>query len=105
MNEPPNPEVAVSAAALELPADKRGAFLDQVWAGDVALRRQVEALLWVHDNAGDFFDKLALAAQPTSADEATHGSSDAGHPANIRGEKAGDRIGRYKLHQQIGEGG
>jgi hypothetical protein len=28
MNEPPNPEVVVFAAALELPADQRGAFLD-----------------------------------------------------------------------------
>jgi hypothetical protein len=41
MNEPPNPEVAVFAEALELPADQRGAFLDQACAGDVALRRQV----------------------------------------------------------------
>ena len=28
MNEPPSPEVAVFAAALELPADQRGAYLD-----------------------------------------------------------------------------
>jgi len=34
MNEPPNPEVAVLAAALELPADERGAYLDQTCAGD-----------------------------------------------------------------------
>lgn len=43
MNEPPNPEVAVFAAALELAADQRGAYLDQACVGDAALRRQDSA--------------------------------------------------------------
>ena len=90
MSEPPNPEVAVFAAALELPGDQRSAYLDQACAGNPDLRRQVEALLRVHDDAGNFFDKLA---QSTAAESA------------IPAEKAGDRIGRYKLLQQIGEGG
>ncbi len=42
MSEPPDPEVAVFAAALELPADQRGAYLDQACVGDVALRGKVE---------------------------------------------------------------
>jgi hypothetical protein len=66
MNEPPNPEVAIFATALELATDKRGTYLDQACAGDVALRRQVEALLRVHDDAGNFFGELASLAQPTS---------------------------------------
>jgi eukaryotic-like serine/threonine-protein kinase len=105
MNEPPNPEVAVFAAALELPADQRGAYLDQACAGDTALRRQVEALLRVHDDAGKFFDKLASVAKPTSAEGPMPGSSGTMRISDIPAEKPGDRIGRYKLLQQIGEGG
>ena len=105
MNEPPNPEVAVFAAALELPSDQRAAYLDQACAGDDALRRQVEALLKVHDEAGNFFDKLASVAQPSSAGEATPGASGTIRIPGLTSAKAGDRIGRYKLLQQIGEGG
>ncbi len=105
MNEPPNPEVAVFAAALELPVDQRGAYLDQACAGDLALRRQVEALLHVHDDAGDFFDKLSSVAQPTPAEGPMPDSSGTNRIPGIPAEKTGDRIGRYKLLQQIGEGG
>ena len=63
MNEPPNPEIAIFAAALELPADQRGAYLDQACAGNGALRRQVEALLRVHDDAGNFFENLSSVAR------------------------------------------
>jgi serine/threonine protein kinase len=101
MNEQPNPEVAVFAAALELPADQRGAYLDQACAGDGALRTQVEALLRVHDDAGNFFEKLSSVARPASA----KASSDTIRLQIIPSEKPGDRIGRYKLLQQIGEGG
>jgi hypothetical protein len=105
MNESPNPEIAVFAAALELPADQRGAYLDQACAGDADLRRQVEALLRVHDDAGSFFDKLSSVARPTSAEgEMPDSSGTIRFPASPA-EKTGDRIGRYKLLQQIGEGG
>jgi hypothetical protein len=105
MNEPSNPEVAIFATALELPLDQRGAYLDQACAGDVALRRQVEALLRVHDDAGDFFEKLSAVARPASAKGEMTGSSDTIRLHIIPSEKPGDRIGRYKLLQQIGEGG
>ena len=105
MNEPPSLEVAIFAAALELPADQRGAYLDQACAGDAALRGRVEALLRVHDDAGKFFDKLASVAQPTSAEGVTPGSRRTMSIPGIATQKEGDRIGRYKLLQQIGEGG
>jgi serine/threonine protein kinase len=99
MSESPNPEVVVFAAALELPADQRGAYLDEACAGNADLRLQVEALLRVHEEAGGFFDKLASVAQPTFAEGANVS------PGGVPTEKPGDRIGRYKLLQQIGEGG
>jgi serine/threonine protein kinase len=105
MNEPPSPEVAIFAAAVELPADQRSAHLDEACAGDVALRRQVEALLRVHDDAGNFFDKLASVAQPASAEGPTPGSSGTIRIPGLASEKPGDRIAHYKLLQQIGEGG
>jgi serine/threonine protein kinase len=105
MNESPNPEVAVFATALELPADQRGAYLDQACAGDAALRQRVEALLRVHDDAGEFFDQLAAAAKPVPAEGAASNPNDTIRLFDIPTAKVGDRIGRYKLLQQIGEGG
>src|SRR5438552_3208341 len=95
MNEPFHCEVAILNAALDLPAGERGAYLDQACAGDAALRQHVEALLRAHEQAEDF-----LKAPPTGLDFKRTA------PANIPlTEKPGDRIGRYKLLQQIGEGG
>src|SRR5579863_813380 len=76
MNESPNREVAVFAAAVELPAAQRAAYLDQACAGDPTLRAQVEALLRVHDDADGFFDALAPVARPAISDGALGGSSD-----------------------------
>ena len=92
MNEPLEREVAVLNAALELSPAERAAYLDQACAGDVALRRQVETLLASHEQAEDFLD-----TPPAGLDSQHH--------ANVPNEKPGDRIGRYKLLQQIGEGG
>ena len=78
----------VFADALELPASERAEFLDRGCAGDAMLRARVEALLALHDEASDFLD---VPLKPRGA---------------ILGEeKPGDQIGRYKVLQQIGEGG
>src|SRR6266496_4205401 len=95
MSEPLHPEVAILNAALELPAGQRAAYLDQACAGDAALRRQVEALLQADGQAGDF-----LNAPPAGLDLQRTELADL--PLT---EKPGDKIGRYKLLQQIGEGG
>src|ERR1041385_3697906 len=95
MNEPLHPEVAILNAALELPADHRAAYVDQACAGKPALRRQVEALLQAGEQAQGF-----LEAPPAGLDFKRATS------VNLPPiEKHGDRIGRYKLLQQIGEGG
>ena len=95
MTEPLKTEVAILNAALELSLPERVAYLDSACAADGALRQQVELLLRAHERAADF-----LESPPSGVDfKRTAPLPD------LPTEKAGDRIGRYKLLQQIGEGG
>ncbi len=93
MSDFPNREVEVFTAAMQLPVDERAAYLAQACGGNASLRQRVEALLETHLHMGDFLEQppetLAGAIRSPAA----------------AGEKAGDRIGRYKLLQQIVEGG
>jgi serine/threonine protein kinase/tetratricopeptide (TPR) repeat protein len=79
-------------AALELPPESRGTYLDGACGSDAALRQRLEALLGKHDRAGSFLEvpavpALALADEPAAS------------------EQCGTLIGPYKLLEQIGEGG
>jgi WD40 repeat protein/serine/threonine protein kinase len=67
---------------------ERERFLAEACGDDVELRAQVLSLLQAHEGAGDFLK--AGPAYPGLA---------------AISEKPGDKIGRYKLLQQIGEGG
>ena len=96
MPTPSEREIEVFNAALELPSAERASYLDQVCAGDAALRRRVEELLEASGKAGGFLGSPL--AGPT-------GPGGTVRVAAISTEKAGDRIGHYKLLQQIGEGG
>jgi eukaryotic-like serine/threonine-protein kinase len=96
MTEPPNRELAVFSIARRLPAGERATYLDEACAGDAALRQRVEELLQAGEEAGDFLEGPA-AVRPKVGGTVRL-------PA-IPAEKPGDRIGRYKLLQQIGEGG
>src|SRR6266851_4490298 len=92
MSDVPAQDVELFAAAIELPVAERAAYLDRACSGDPDLRQRVEGMLKEHDDLGDFPEK-----RPSK------GAAQGG-PRAI-GEKAGDRIGHYKLLQQIGEGG
>ena len=91
MTNPPDRELAVFSAARRLPAGERAAYLNEAFAGDAALRQRVEQLLQAGDAAGDFLESPAAALS--------------GGTARLPANKPGDKIGRYKLLQQIGEGG
>jgi serine/threonine protein kinase len=83
---------AIFDAAMELPPERREAYLREACADDETLRQRVEALLRAHESAENFMDKPAVAAR--------------GETVLVKpSEQPGDRIGRYKLLQQIGEGG
>src|SRR5215472_4670824 len=91
MNNKPSRELALFAAALELPAEHRAAYLARECGDDHALKARVEALLRADSEAGNFMQ------QPPGDFPAVN--------SNVIGEKAGDHIGRYKLIEQLGEGG
>ena len=96
MPKPSEREIEIFIAALELPSGQRAAYLGEACAGDAALRRRVEQLLAASEAVGAFLESPA-AVPPKPG-------------ATIRldptpTEKAGDKIGHYKLLQQIGEGG
>ncbi len=86
------PAGAIFDAALELPPEQRAAYLEEACSGDDPLRRRVEALLRAHETAGKFMGKPALGPAPEI------------EPVRPT-EQPGDRIGRYKLLEKIGEGG
>ena len=93
--KPTSAEQAVFAEALlrDTP-HARLAYLEATCGADAALRQRVEALLRAAENAGDFLET------PPSGLGAV-ATLDLGDLS----EKPGDKIGRYKLLQQIGEGG
>src|SRR5258708_5894225 len=93
MNGAPDADIAVFTEALRLPREDRDRYLDEACKADVEFRRRVEALLQAYQQAGDFLGRSA-AGRPARAAQA--------FPA---GEKPGDRIGHYKVLQQISEGG
>jgi ankyrin repeat protein len=78
----------IFSAARNLPPRERAAFLERACGDDAELRRQADSLLAAHEQLGQFLQPTVLVPAP-----------------NAPFEKPGDRIGRYKLLEQIGEGG
>jgi tetratricopeptide (TPR) repeat protein/tRNA A-37 threonylcarbamoyl transferase component Bud32 len=96
MPDLPDPELTIFSAARRLPPSQRAAYLDEASSGDAELRQRVEELLKAGEEAGGFLTSpVAVPPKPEGTIRLVL------EPA----EKPGDQIGRYKLLQQIGEGG
>src|SRR5271170_5200937 len=90
MNGSEKSEMDLFTEAVQLPVEQRSAFLVTACGGNAELRANVEALLRAHVESGEFLEKAPEEIKTQ---------------AIVPGEKAGDWIGRFKLLQQIGEGG
>jgi WD40 repeat protein len=87
-------DATIFEAARKLPPDERAAYLHEACGGDAALLDRVVVLLSASERANDFM------AEPAALG--------VGCPSALLvplTEKVGEKIGRYKLLQQIGEGG
>ncbi len=94
MSAGPDRIIEIFTEAIQLPPAERSAYLDRTCAAaDKELRQKIEALLASSERAGDFLE-----------DSPTTELSGEKREAEI-GEKPGDLVGRYRLLQQIGEGG
>jgi len=92
-------EEALFAAALQRSASERAAFLDGACHGDAALRERLNALLAAHEQPNELLgDDAAPAgvAAPTMKIEFVE---------EMKDEVIGQKIGRYKLLERVGEGG
>jgi eukaryotic-like serine/threonine-protein kinase len=82
-------------AALDLRPEERASFLDTACGNDSDLRRELEALLAAHEDAGSFLERPII---PRPDDLFPDGESiEAAQPDTI--------IGPYRLLELIGEGG
>src|SRR5262245_39413189 len=80
-------------AVLERPPEERAAYLDEACAGDAVLRQRVEALLRAHDEPGAFLSERRPDPNATS-------------PHALPSPRVDPVIaGRYRLLEEIGEGG
>src|SRR6516225_9749187 len=86
-------ELELFTEAIQLAMKERIAFLDRACGEDADLRHRIEVLLKFNERAGDF-----LETPPTQSLSEVRAKVTAG-------EKTGDEVDRYKLLQQIGEGG
>src|SRR5437016_12614920 len=84
-------------SALEREPAQRGAFLAEACAGDEWLRRQVEALLAAHEEAGSFIERPAMEveARGLAADEGTTEAELA----------VGESFSHYRIIAPLGAGG
>src|SRR5262245_58819145 len=94
MSDADQREEAIFEAALQLQGAARVAYLDEACADDPALRARIEGLLGALERAGHLLSEPAIARDKVPPAVAPPPTA-----------QTGERIGEYKLLQQIGEGG
>jgi hypothetical protein len=88
-------EEALFEAAIQLAGTARASFLKNACDDDTALRQRLEVLLAAHEQSGGMLTELA----PTAGATMKIGF------AEVPDETVGQKIGRYKIMEKIGEGG
>lgn len=88
---------ALFHAALERKSVERAAFLEEACAGDESLRRQVEALLVAHEEAGSFIERPAMEVE--GRELAADGDTAEAELAT------GESFSHYKIIAPLGAGG
>src|SRR4051812_6712627 len=97
MQEDASSEERIFEAALAIPdAAARARYLQIACGEDIDLRKRMDSLLAAYEKAGSFLETPPLP-------ELTLSQIGPG-PGQIT-EQPGDRVGRYKLLQKVGEGG
>jgi WD40 repeat protein/serine/threonine protein kinase len=91
-------------AALDKNPTDQAAFLDAACGGDLTLRRRVEDLLRAQQVVSNSQQTVAVSGAKSAQAGPALGPGGTNVEAKVN-EKPGDCIGRYKLLQQIGEGG
>jgi serine/threonine protein kinase/WD40 repeat protein len=96
MPSPQEREAALFALALEKPSAERAAFLDAICANDPALRARLDSLMAAHELPNDILATESAAPVPGTIQLDLSDEAD---------ERVGEKLGRYKLLEKVGEGG
>jgi serine/threonine-protein kinase len=98
----------IFTAALEVPCANRQAFLEQTCGADSELRRQVEAMLSAHAQAGSFLDQPVAGEPLTTAEVAPSSGPPLPATGSVVQALAGPAVDlprRYQMEEEIARGG